>query len=193
VANAFPDVVKDLVAVAVKTHFIYYVVAKNNAYKRRCPTSSKIVPDRWMRSASPPVWWPSIHDGRTTATCSLFSGTTRRARFFTGFSKANGLASDTPGMTAPVTDAKAAGDRVFQNLSAWAPPVPAPVDVKSVNWARQRFHANWDGNQGASSRALASGASATGDPRMVNVRIHEPLNPFINNCHRRRIRSRAWI
>src|SRR6185369_3578396 len=25
------------------------------------------------------------------------------------------------------------------------------------------------------------GASATGDPRMVNVRIHEPLNPFIDN------------
>src|SRR5439155_7044420 len=41
--------------------------------------------------------------------------------------------------------------------------------------------ANWDGNQGASSRTLASGASATGDPRMVNVRIHEPLNPFIDN------------
>jgi hypothetical protein len=84
-------------------------------------------------------------------------------------------------MTEPVADAKAAGDRVLENLAAWAPPVPAPVDVKSVNWARQRYHANWDGNQGASSRTLASGASATGDPRMVNVRIHEPLNPFINN------------
>ena len=59
--------------------------------------------------------------------------------------------------------------------------MPAPIDVKSVNWATSRFHANWDGNQGASSRTLASGASATGDPRMVNVRIHEPLNPFIDN------------
>jgi hypothetical protein len=104
-----------------------------------------------------------------------------KSPFFTGFSRANGLPSDTPGMTGPVADAKAAGDRVLKNLSAWAPPVPAPVDVKSVNWARQRFHANWDGNQGASSRTLASGASATGDPRMVNVRIHEPLNPFIDN------------
>ena len=66
-------------------------------------------------------------------------------------------------------------------MSAWAPPVPAPIDVKSVNWARDRYHANWDGNQGASSRTLASGASATGDPRMVNVRIHEPLNPLIDN------------
>jgi hypothetical protein len=55
------------------------------------------------------------------------------------------------------------------------------VDVKSVNWATDRYHANWDGNQGASSRTLASGSSATGDPRMVNVRIHEPLNPFIDN------------
>ena len=59
--------------------------------------------------------------------------------------------------------------------------MPAPIDIKSVNWATDRYHANWDGNQGASSRTLASGASATGDPRMVNVRIHEPLNPFIDN------------
>ena len=72
-------------------------------------------------------------------------------------------------------------DRIFKNIPAWAPPVPAPIDIKSVNWATERYHANWDGNQGASSRTLASGASATGDPRMVNVRIHEPLNPFIDN------------
>jgi RoxA-like, cytochrome c-like/Cytochrome c len=44
-----------------------------------------------------------------------------------------------------------------------------------------RYHANWDGNQGAAARALASGVSATGDPRMVNVRVHEPMNPFMNN------------
>ena len=80
-----------------------------------------------------------------------------------------------------MTDPKVAGDRIFKNIPAWAPPVPAPIDVKSVNWAVERYHANWDGNQGASSRTLASGASATGDPRMVNVRIHEPLNPFIDN------------
>ena len=84
-------------------------------------------------------------------------------------------------MTDRITDAKAAGDRIFTNISAWAPPVPAPIDIKSVNWATERYHANWDGNQGASSRTLASGASATGDPRMVNVRIHEPLNPFIDH------------
>jgi hypothetical protein len=84
-------------------------------------------------------------------------------------------------MTDPVADPKAAGERVLKNVAAWAPPVPAPIDVKSVNWAIERYHANWDGNQGASSRTLASGASATGDPRMVNVRIHEPLNPFIDH------------
>ena len=84
-------------------------------------------------------------------------------------------------MTEPVTDPKAAAERIFKNISAWAPKVPAPIDVKSVNWAVDRYHANWDGNQGAASRTLASGTSATGDPRMVNVRIHEPLNPFINH------------
>jgi hypothetical protein len=101
--------------------------------------------------------------------------------FYSGFSLANGLPADVRGMTDRVTDPKLAGERIFKNIPAWAPPVPAPSDIKSVNWARERYHANWDGNQGASSRTLASGASATGDPRMVNVRIHEPLNPFIDN------------
>src|ERR1700704_4612750 len=90
--------------------------------------------------------------------------------FFSGFSKQNGLPADVPGMTEPVTDPTVAGERIFKNIAAWAPPVPAPIDIKSLTWATERFHANWDGNQGASSRTLASGASATGDPRMVNVR-----------------------
>ena len=105
-----------------------------------------------------------------------------KSPIFTGFSKANGLPADTPGMTEPVDRRRRRpADRIFKNIPAWAPPVPAPIDIKSVNWATERYHANWDGNQGASSRTLASGASATGDPRMVNVRIHEPLNPFIDN------------
>jgi hypothetical protein len=100
---------------------------------------------------------------------------------FSGFSTANGLPVDVAGMTEPVTDPKVAADRIFKHISAWAPKVPAPIDVKSVNWTIDRYHANWDGNQGAASRTLASGTSATGDPRLVNVRIHEPLNAFINN------------
>ena len=31
VADQFPSIMQDLIAVGVKTHFIYYVVAKNNA------------------------------------------------------------------------------------------------------------------------------------------------------------------
>ena len=37
VADRFPDVMKDLIAIGVKTHFIYYVVAKNNGYKHPLP------------------------------------------------------------------------------------------------------------------------------------------------------------
>ena len=37
VANEFPSVIQDLIAVGVKTHFIYHVVAKNNAYKQPLP------------------------------------------------------------------------------------------------------------------------------------------------------------
>jgi hypothetical protein len=181
IANAFPDVIKDLVAVAVKTHFIYYVVAKNNAYKAPLPDVLEDRPGQ-MDAFGIASGLVAIHTRRPDNSYMQFiQRDNPKSPFFTGFSKANGLERDTPGMTEPVSDLTAAGERVLRNLSAWAPPVPAPVDVKSVNWARQRYHANWDGNQGASSRTLASGASATGDPRMVNVRIHEPLNPFINN------------
>ena len=181
IADDFPSVMKDLVAVAVKTHFVYHVVAKNNAYKAPLPD---VLEDRigQMDAFGIASGLVAIHTRRTDNSFMNFVlKDNPKSPIFTGFSTANGMPADTPGMTAAVTDPKAAGDRIFANLSAWAPPVPAPVDVKSVNWAVQRYHANWDGNQGASSRTLASGASATGDPRMVNVRIHEPLNPFIDN------------
>jgi hypothetical protein len=181
VADDFPSIVKDLIAVGVKTHFIYYVVAKNNAYKQARPDVLEDRPGQ-MDAFGIASGLVAIHTRRTDNSFLRFvQSDNPKSPIFTGFSKTNGLPADVPGMTEPVTDPKAAGDRIFKNIPAWAPPVPAPVDVKSVNWARERYHANWDGNQGASSRTLASGASATGDPRMVNVRIHEPLNPFIDN------------
>ena len=181
VADEFPSVMQDLIAVGVKTHFVYHVVARNNAYKRPLPDVLEDRPGQ-MDAFGIASGLVAIHTRRPD---NSFLEFVRRdnpnSPIFTGFSKANGLPVDVPGMTEPVTDAKAAAERIFKNIPAWAPPVPAPIDVKSVNWAIDRYHANWDGNQGASSRTLASGASATGDPRMVNVRIHEPLNPFIDN------------
>ena len=181
VANEFPNVVKDLIAVAVKTHFIYYVVAKNNAYKQPRPDVLEDRPGQ-MDAFGIASGLVAIHTRRPDNSFMEFvKRDNPKSPIYTGFSKANGLPEDVPGMSGPVGTAKEAGARIFENIPAWAPPVPAPIDVKSVNWARHRYHANWDGNQGASSRTLASGASATGDPRMVNVRIHEPLNPFIDN------------
>jgi hypothetical protein len=181
VAGEFPSVVQDLIAVGVKTHFVYHVVARNNAYKRPLPDVFEDRPGQ-MDAFGIASGLVAIHTRRPD---NSFLEFVRRdnpnSPFFSGFSKANGLPADVPGMTEPVTDPKVAADRIFKNIPSWAPPVPAPIDVKSVNWATDRFHANWDGNQGASSRTLASGASATGDPRMVNVRIHEPLNPLIDN------------
>jgi hypothetical protein len=181
VADQFPGVMQDLIAVGVKTHFIYYVVAKNNAYKRPLPD---VLEDRagQMDAFGIASGLVAIHTRRPDNSFMEFIRRDNpQSPFFTGFSKANGMPADVPGMTNAVTDPKLAGERVLKNISAWAPPVPAPIDIKSVNWATERYHANWDGNQGASSRTLASGASATGDPRMVNVRIHEPLNPFIDH------------
>jgi hypothetical protein len=181
VADAFPSVVQDLIAIGVKTHFIYYVVGKNNAYRQPLPDVFENRPGQ-MDAFGIASGLVAIHTRRRD---NSFMEFVRRdnpeSPFFTGFSKARGLPADVPGMTEPAADTRIASDRTFKALSAWAPPVPAPIDIKSVNWATHRYHANWDGNQGASSRTLASGASATGDPRMVNVRIHEPLNPFIDN------------
>jgi hypothetical protein len=180
-AEQFPSVMQDLIAVGVKTHFIYHVVARNNSYKGPRPDVFEDRPGQ-MDAFGIASGLVAIHTRRPD---NSFLEFVRRdnpdSPFFKGFSKANGLPVDIPGMTGPVTDAKAAADRVYGNIAAWAPPVPAPIDVKSLTWLIQRHHANWDGNQGASARTLASGVSATGDPRMVNVRIHEPLNPFINN------------
>ncbi len=181
IADEFPSVMQDLIAVGVKTHFIYYVVAKNNAYKRPLPDVFEDRPGQ-MDAFGIASGLVAIHTRRRD---NSFLEFVRRdnpnSPIFSGFSKANGLPADIPGMTEPVADPKVAGERIFKNIPAWAPTVPAPIDVKSVNWVTDRYHANWDGNQGASSRTLASGASATGDPRMVNVRIHEPLNPFIDH------------
>ncbi len=181
IADEFPSVVQDLIAVAVKTHFIYHVVAKNNAYKQPLPDVFENRPGQ-MDAFGIASGLVAIHTRRQD---NSFLDSIRQdnpdSPFYAGFSKANGLPADVPGMTDRVTDPKVAGERIFKNIAAWAPPVPAPIDIKSVTWASERYHANWDGNQGASSRTLASGASATGDPRMVNVRIHEPLNPFIDN------------
>jgi hypothetical protein len=181
IADDFPSVIQDLIAVGVKTHFVYYVVARNNAYKEALPDVLEDRPGQ-MDAFGIASGLVAIHTRRPDNSYLEFVRRDNpKSPLFTGFSKANGLPADVPGLTAPVTDAKAAAERVFKNIPAWAPPVPAPIDIKSLNWARDRYHANWDGNQGASSRTLASGASATGDPRMVNVRIHEPLNPLIDN------------
>lgn len=181
VAEEFPSVMQDLIAVGVKTHYVYHVVARNNAYRQPLPDVFEDRPGQ-MDAFGIASGLVAIHTRRTDNSFLEFVRQDNpKSPILSGFSKANGLPADIPGMTEPVTDLKAAADRIFENVSAWAPPVPAPIDVKSVNWATDRYHANWDGNQGASSRTLASGASATGDPRMVNVRIHEPLNPFIDH------------
>ena len=181
VADEFPSVMQDLIAVGVKTHFIYQVVARNNGYKQPLPDVLEDRPGQ-MDAFGIASGLVAIHTRRPDNSFLEFVRRDNpKSPIFTGFSRANGVPADVPGLTEPVSDAKLAGERIFKNIAAWAPPVPAPVDIKSVNWATERYHANWDGNQGASSRTLASGASATGDPRMVNVRIHEPLNPFIDN------------
>jgi mono/diheme cytochrome c family protein len=54
-------------------------------------------------------------------------------------------------------------------------------DIKSLFRSSDEKHANWDGNQGAGARVLASGLSSVGDPQKVFTEIHETANSFIND------------
>ena len=207
IAWNFPEVVQDLIGTAIKTHFVYRVVAGNNAYKHRntqsAGTNQKLPALINYRIGQMDAFGiasglAAIHTLRPDHSFMKFlfedpletlgNGTGRSSAFkgFTGFGEnpidSNDLGFDLKGL-ADDEQLKIAADRIFDqdNISRWAPPLPAPIDIKSMFFSRDRILANWDGNQAASARALASGTSATGDPRKVNVEIHEPLNPFINH------------
>ncbi len=183
VAKDFPTYLGNIVSSAVKAQFAYYQMANNFAYNPN--NQHKDFPEQKM---------PHIVDDRMgqmdafgMAPSLVFLHSLRPDNsyikflyqdnpnnpIFTGF--------DTiPGFSGPVA-VEEAGPRIRKTFKEWASPVAAPIDIKSLNWSGHRELANWDGNQGAEARTLASGTSATGDPRKVNVRIHEPLNPLINN------------
>lgn len=76
---------------------------------------------------------------------------------------------------------QAAGNRLFATASKWMPHAPGPSDIKSLWLSREHAYANWDANQGAKSRVIASGVSSVGDPSKVDVRVHEAMNPFIDD------------
>lgn len=206
VAWNFPQVIKDVIATAVKTHFVYYGVAARYSYNaNRQLEAGRIsnknqMPDVMnnrigqMDAFGIASGLAAIHTLRPDKSFIQFmyrdvdaEGTgvlgehPGDSPIFTGFADMTGeLAEDLSGLEYD-QQIQRAGQRVLENLAQWVPPVAAPVDIKSLNFSRDRVYANWDGNQGAQARTLASGTSATGDPTKVNVEIHEPLNPFINN------------
>ncbi len=179
VAADFPTYVADLIGTAIKTQYIYVQIAGRHAYDK---TSGSRVP-------------PELFDNRVgqmdafgIAAGLLGIHTLRAENSFLRFLCRDNpdnplftLEGAAPGAACEPEQLEAAGQKIRDTVADWAPPVPAPVDIPSLSWAGNRALANWDGNQGASARTLASGTSATGDPLKVNVRIHEPLNALIDN------------
>ncbi len=207
VAWNFPQVIKDIIGTAVKTHFIYKVVAGQYSYNverqisaGRISEASEMPDFMHKRTGQMDAFGiasglAAIHTKRPDQSFLRFMyrdvvdeegipvlGEDKGVNpVFTGFKDMEGeLAEDLSGLDYE-NQIERAGNRVFNNLEQWVPPVATPIDIKSLNFSRDRKYANWDGNQGASARALASGTSATGDPKKVNVEIHEPLNPLINH------------
>lgn len=202
----FPRIVKDLIGTAVKTHYIYQAIGARYAFNaerqlaagrisdvQQMPDvmqdrvgqmdafgiASGLVAIHTLRPDQSFVRF--IYDDVIVDGVSVFGDRPGDSPVFTGFPYANiALQRDLSGLDYEA-QIRQASERVFANVEAWAPPVAAPVDIKSLNFSRDRVYANWDGNQGANARSLASGTSATGDPRKVNVQIHEPMNPFINH------------
>ena len=66
IADEFPSVMQDLIAVGVKTHFIYHVVAKNNAYKQPLPNRRR-PPGQMDAFGIASGWSRSTPVGQTTA------------------------------------------------------------------------------------------------------------------------------
>jgi mono/diheme cytochrome c family protein len=207
VAWNFPMVIKELIGTAVKTHYVYRIVAGNNAYNSEnlCyADSNQPLPELinyrigQMDAFGIASGLGAIHMLRPDRSFLkfLFSdplktlgqnlGDSEAFRGFKGTLYLNDSRQELGADLAVLEyddKLEAAKRRVIDpaNIALWAPPLPAPIDIKSMFFSRDRSLANWDGNQAASARALASGTSATGDPRRVNVEIHEPLNPFINH------------
>jgi len=184
VAKDFPSHLGDLVGGAIKTQFIYYQVALRNGFAPDNPRRER--PDQRVPDATRDRIGQMDAFGIASGLAALHA--MRPDDSFMEFLQRdwpeNPLFSgiDTMPVVFPEErDPHRAGLRIVQTIEFWAPPVPAPVDIPSLSWSAHRELANWDGNQGAAARTLASGTSATGDPRKVNVRIHEPLNPLINN------------
>ena len=101
---------KDLIAVGVKTHFIYYVVAKNNGYKQPLPDVLEDRPGQ-MDAFGIASGLVAIHTRRPDNSFMEFVRRDNpKSPIFTGFSKANGLPADVPGMTEPV-DRREGGGR----------------------------------------------------------------------------------
>ena len=67
-----------------------------------------------------------------------------------------------------------------QNVGNWYTQAAALSDIKSLYRSSDEKQANWDGNEGAGARVLASGLSSVGDPSKVFTEIHETANAFID-------------
>lgn len=65
------------------------------------------------------------------------------------------------------------------HAAQWYATVPANIDVRPIWMSKDQYWANWDGNQLEAARTLASGVSAVGDPRKVDVGMHSAMNHFI--------------
>ena len=173
VAAQFPKYVMDLVGIAIKTQYIYWQIAKQHSFKGEEPAlmSGRTGQMDAFGIASGLV---AIHTYRPDNSF---------IRFLCRDNPDNPLfelLETEPGPDCDPEQLAAAAEKIRSTLPDWAPSVPAPIDIPTLSWMKHRVLANWDGNQGAAARTLASGTSATGDPTKVNVRVHEPLNPMLN-------------
>ena len=144
VAKDFASYVSKLIGTAVKTHFIYHQVAKQHAFNPNNP--QKASPDQKVPDLMNDR--PGQMDAFGIASGLVAIHTLRPDGSYVEFMHQDypenplftGIAT-VPGFEAPA-DPGQAGKRILANIAAWAPSVPAPIDIKSLNWAAHRENAS---------------------------------------------------
>lgn len=175
-------VIANLIGAGKKTDFVYYKMGaqffRTDAAGRKAPPLLGPRPGQ-MDAFGISTGLMALHLRRHNFAAP--EGTQQPAPFLASLPDDHPFFADLPAAEPRAKKVQLATERLFANHAEWLPKHSGVIDIKSLWMSRDRFHANWDANQGAKARVLSSGMSAVGDPTKVNVELHSTMNDFIES------------
>ena len=201
--KVFGEIMRNFASSYVKANLMYYEIGTKLAFRPANPAD----PDPEGRKAPPPAtgpkpgqmdafglvqgivalnalrpdssWWEFV-EKRYGADSRLFQGASGEGdEKFKNATKL--LAGNVFGLLTQMQQTPEQKQRDLDIVKTWFSPNAANIDIKPLWLSRDEYYANWDGNQAAPARALASGVSSVGDPRKVDTKVHSVMNPFIDD------------